>query len=104
MLISIPPKYTVSQVVGFIKGKSAIYIARVYGEKKIFRWPGLLGSRVFRVYRRGRNRDPGIHQEPGGGRRPFGATESFAFGHLQVAIKTGVASATPPADLSGSRL
>ena len=30
MLISIPPKYAVSQVVGFIKGKSAIYIARTY--------------------------------------------------------------------------
>ena len=28
MLISIPPKYAVSQVVGFIKGKSAIHIAR----------------------------------------------------------------------------
>ncbi len=28
MLISIPPKYPVSQVVGFIKGKSAIYVAR----------------------------------------------------------------------------
>ena len=34
MLISIPPKYAVSQVIGFIKGKSAIYMARVYGEKK----------------------------------------------------------------------
>ena len=34
MLISIPPKYAVSQVVGFIKGKSAIHIARVYGERK----------------------------------------------------------------------
>jgi putative transposase len=34
MLISIPPKYAVSQVVGFIKGKSAIYVARVYGDKK----------------------------------------------------------------------
>ena len=31
MLISILPKYTVSQVVGFIKGKSAIHLARVYG-------------------------------------------------------------------------
>jgi putative transposase len=30
MLISIPPKYSVSQVVGFIKGKSAIAIARTY--------------------------------------------------------------------------
>src|ERR1700744_3408966 len=34
MMISIPPKYSVSQVVGFIKGKSAIHLARVYGEKK----------------------------------------------------------------------
>jgi putative transposase len=34
MLISIPPKYAVSQVVGYIKGKSAIHVARVYGERK----------------------------------------------------------------------
>ena len=34
MLLSIPPKYAVSQVVGFIKGKSAIHVARVYGERK----------------------------------------------------------------------
>jgi len=34
MLISIPPKYSASQVVGFIKGKSAIHIARVYGGRK----------------------------------------------------------------------
>jgi len=33
MLISIPPKYSVSQVVGYIKGKSAIYIARTYAGK-----------------------------------------------------------------------
>jgi putative transposase len=33
-LISIPPKYAVSQVIGFIKGKSAIHLARVYGERK----------------------------------------------------------------------
>lgn len=37
MLISIPPKYAVSQVVGFIKGKSAIHIARNYlGRSKNF--------------------------------------------------------------------
>jgi putative transposase len=30
ILISIPPKYAVAQVVGFIKGKSAIHIARTY--------------------------------------------------------------------------
>jgi len=30
MMISIPPKYSVSQVVGYIKGKSAIHVARYY--------------------------------------------------------------------------
>ena len=34
MMISISPKYAVAQVIGFIKGKSAIHLARVYGEKK----------------------------------------------------------------------
>jgi len=29
--ISIPPKYAVAQVVGYIKGKSAIHIARTFG-------------------------------------------------------------------------
>ena len=37
ILLSIPPKYSVSQVVGFIKGKSAIAIARNYmGRRKNF--------------------------------------------------------------------
>jgi putative transposase len=34
MMISIPPKYAVCQVVGYIKGKSAIHLARTYGERK----------------------------------------------------------------------
>ena len=34
MLLSIPPKYAVSQVVGFLKGKSAIHIARNYGGRR----------------------------------------------------------------------
>jgi putative transposase len=34
MMISIPPKYAVSQVVGYIKGKSAIHIARHFGERR----------------------------------------------------------------------
>src|SRR6267154_5423384 len=34
MTISIPPKYAVSQVIGYIKGKSAIHLTRVYGERK----------------------------------------------------------------------
>ena len=34
MLLRIPPKYAVSQVVGYIKGKSAIHLSRVDGERK----------------------------------------------------------------------
>ena len=34
MLISIPPKYCVSQVVGYLKGKSAIHIARTYAGRR----------------------------------------------------------------------
>ena len=34
MMISIPPKYSVSQVIGYIKGKSAIHIARHHGERR----------------------------------------------------------------------
>ena len=30
MLLSVPPKYSVAAIVGFIKGKSAIHIARTY--------------------------------------------------------------------------
>ena len=33
ILLSIPPKYSLSQVVGYIKGKSAIYIARNYDNR-----------------------------------------------------------------------
>jgi putative transposase len=37
MMISIPPKYSVAQVMGYIKGKTAIHIARVYaGRRKSF--------------------------------------------------------------------
>lgn len=34
MMLSIPPKYAVSQVVGYIKGKSAIHLGRVYTERR----------------------------------------------------------------------
>lgn len=33
MLIEIPPKHTVASVVGFLKGKSAIAVAREFGSK-----------------------------------------------------------------------
>jgi putative transposase len=34
IMIAIPPRYAVSQVIGYIKGKSAIHLARVYGQRK----------------------------------------------------------------------
>tara|TARA_Y100000031_G_C8069225_1_gene314322 strand:- start:198 stop:629 length:432 start_codon:yes stop_codon:yes gene_type:complete len=34
VLMSIPPKFAVAQVVGFVKGKSAIHIARVFGGRR----------------------------------------------------------------------
>ena len=38
VLISIQPKYSVAQVVGYMKGKSAIHIARTYlGQRKNYR-------------------------------------------------------------------
>jgi putative transposase len=40
MLLSIPPKYSVAQVVGFIKGKAAIHIARTFmGRRKNYTGP-----------------------------------------------------------------
>ena len=34
MLIKIPPKYSVAEIVGYIKGKSAIAVARQFGGRK----------------------------------------------------------------------
>lgn len=34
MLISIPPKYSVAHIVGFLKGKSALYLAQRYGRRR----------------------------------------------------------------------
>ena len=36
MLVSIPSKYSVAQVVGYMKGKSAIWVARSMGRKRNF--------------------------------------------------------------------
>jgi putative transposase len=34
MLITIPPKYSVAEIVGYIKGKSAIAVARQFGQRQ----------------------------------------------------------------------
>ena len=69
VLISIPPKHAVSQVVGYIKGKSAIHIARNYlGRRSNFRgqhfwargyWVSTVGKdeKAVREYIRGQERE-----------------------------------------------
>jgi hypothetical protein len=67
MMLSIPPRYAVSQVIGYIKDESAIHLPRVYGEwKQNFAGQRFLSERIFRLDgRSGRNHDKGIHQEAG---------------------------------------
>ena|SRR5271155_1209431 len=51
MMIAIPPKYAVSQVIGYIKGKSAIHLARVLrGAKEKLCGAAFLGARILRVH------------------------------------------------------
>jgi putative transposase len=51
MLIWVPPKYSVGQVMGYIKGKSAIYIVRVYAGRRAVLW-GSSSGRAGIGYRR----------------------------------------------------
>jgi len=37
LLLTIPPKYSVAHVVGFLKGKSALYIGQRYGRRRKYR-------------------------------------------------------------------
>ena len=80
MLLSIPPKYAVSQVVGFIKGKSAIHMARVYGERKRnFVGQHFLGPGILRQHGRSRRRGhPRLHPQSREGRSEAGADEPLA--------------------------
>ncbi len=57
MMIAIPPKYAVSQVIGYIKGKSAIPLARVYGERKRNFAGQHFGARGFFVSTVGRDEE-----------------------------------------------
>ena len=47
MLISIPPKYSVAQIIGYMKGKSSIWIAQNVERNAEFSGPQILGARLF---------------------------------------------------------
>ena len=49
MCICIPPKYSVSQVIGYLKGKSAIAVARQFGGRKRNFNGESLGARGYAV-------------------------------------------------------
>src|SRR2546422_3218330 len=69
MMIAIPPKYAVSQVIGYIKGKSAIHLARVYGERKRNFVGQHFWARGYFVVHRGPGRDGRTRVHPEAGAR-----------------------------------
>ena len=80
MLISIPPKYSVSSVVGFMKGKSAIHPsgAGVRGTEAELRGSELLGERIFGIdHRPRRGHDSRVYPQSGERRRTIGPNESL---------------------------
>jgi hypothetical protein len=103
MMISIPPKYAVSQVVGFIKGKSAIHLARTYGERKRNFVGQSFWARGFFVSTVGRD-EAVIGNTSRTRNRKINARTNSICGvdrRLQAAQATGVASAAPSAASSG---
>ena len=107
MLISIPPKYAVSQVVGFIKGKSAIHLARVYGERKRNFVGQHFWARGFFVNTVGRDEDAiraYIRNQEKEDQR-LDQMNLWRWDHAPLGHQTsGAASATPPAASSGHNL
>ena len=84
MMIAIPPKYAVSQVVGYMKGKSAIDLARVYGERKRNFVGQHFWARGYFVSTVGRDETmiSGVHPQPRQGGREIGADKTLAMsGH-----------------------
>lgn len=97
VMIAIPPKYAVSQVVGYIKGKSAIHMARVYAERKRSFVGQHFWARGYFVSTVGRDEEliPGIYPQPGRG-CAIGSVESVAMrprGRLEAEKKLGRISA-----------
>lgn len=64
-MISIPPRYAVSEGVGYIKGQRAIHLALCIKSASKISWAGLLGARLHGIDGGPRrNGDPGIHSQP----------------------------------------
>jgi REP element-mobilizing transposase RayT len=100
MLLSIPPKYAVSQVVGVYQGQERDPFGP--GPRRAqtqFRRATLLGPRIFRQHgRAGRGRDPRLHSQPREGRLEARTDESLALTNATFRWRQtqGGAPASPP--------
>ena len=92
MLISIPPKYSVAEVIGYLKGKSSIWIAQNV-ERKLRNFLGhILGEGLLRFDgRAGRGDDPHLHQKSGDRGHVVGSVATEAC----VLIKSRLLSQNP---------
>jgi putative transposase len=89
MMIAIPPKYAVSQVTEYIKGKSAIHLARVYGEMKSnFVGAAFLGPQVLCIDggREEGGTDLGVRQEPGARGQAIGPDEPMSLNYQRRSV------------------
>jgi putative transposase len=107
MMIAIPPTYAVSQVIEFIKRKSAVHLARAFGKKKRnFVGQHLLGARVLSIHRsEGGDGDP-VSISGGRKTRTSMWTKSACGANRppeRWSQPSKLALATPPAALSGSQ-
>jgi putative transposase len=81
ILMSIPPKYSVAEVIGYLKGKSSIWVAQnVERKARNFSRPQILDQRI-----------PRLHQEPGDRRSTVG---SFAT-QARLLMKPNLLSQSP---------
>lgn len=67
MMITIPPKHAVFQVIGFPRFiKGPVHLARIYEEhKRNFVGQHFWTQGISSIRGQGRSGDPGVHSEPG---------------------------------------
>ena len=108
MMIAIPPKYAVSQVIGYIKGKSAIHMARTYGERRRNFVGQHFWARGYFVSTVGRDEAVirEIHPAPGRGGQAPGSAAALAIGRPPSggSKRAGRVSGPSQAALSGSHI
>ena len=105
MFISVPPKYSVAEVIGFIKGEEFdLDRAECRAQSAQFHGAQVLGSGLFRLDgRAGRGNPSGLHQEPRAARSRIGPACSHPIDpHPKVAesFKTAFSGSPPYHQLS----